>query len=185
MYQKVISELSAKFDQVIDRLKQDFSNIRTGRASTGLVDGIMVTYYGSTVPLKQMAQISTPDASLIVIQPWDKGALSDVELAIRNSDLGISPTNDGSVVRVALPPLTQERRDELVRNISKKGEEGRIALRNVRGEAWDKIKKMEKNSEITEDDRYKAEEELNKKIDDFNKRIEALVEEKEKEIRTI
>lgn len=185
MYQQVIKVLEDKFDQVIDKLKEDFAGIRTGRASSGLVDNIMVTYYGSTVPLKQMAQVSTPDASLIVIQPWDKGALADVELAIRNSELGLSPTNDGSVVRVSLPPLTQERRDELVRNISKKGEEGRIALRNVRGEAWDKIKKMEKNAEITEDDRYNAEEDLNKRIDEYNKKIEVLVGEKEKEIRTI
>lgn len=185
MYQKVISELKRKFDQVVEKLSENFAGVRTGRASSSLVDNIMVTYYGSTVPLKQMAQVTTPDASLIVIQPWDKGALADVELAIRNSDLGLSPTNDGSVVRVALPPLTEERRNELIRNISKKGEEGRIALRNVRGEAWDQIKRMEKNAEITEDDRYRGEEELNKIIDEYNKKIESLIEEKEKELRTI
>ena len=185
MYQKVISDLKRKFDQVIDKLTEDFASVRTGRASSSLVDNIVVTYYGSTVPLKQMAQITTPDASLIVVQPWDKGALADVELAIRNSELGLSPTNDGSVIRVALPPLTQERRDELIRNISKKGEEGRIALRNIRGEAWDQVKKMEKSSELTEDDRYSAEEELNKIIDEYNKKIENLISEKEKELRTI
>jgi len=185
MYQRVISDLKKKFEQIIEKITEDFASVRTGRASSSLVDNIMVTYYGSTVPLKQMAQVTTPDAALIVIQPWDKGALADVELAIRNSELGLSPTNDGSVIRVALPPLTQERRDELVRNISKKGEEGRIALRNVRGEAWDQVKKLEKNSEITEDDRYRAEEELNKIIDEYNKKIELLIEEKEKELRTI
>lgn len=185
MYQKIMDELEKKFDQVIAKLTEDFASVRTGRASSSLVDNIMVTYYGSTMPLKQTAQVTTPDSSLIVIQPWDKGALGDIELAVRNSELGLSPTNDGSVIRVALPPLTEERRNELIRNISKKGEEGRIALRNVRGEAWDQIKKMEKNSEITEDDRYRAEEELNKIIDEYNRKIESLIAEKEKELKTI
>lgn len=185
MYNSEIKNLKEKFNQVIDRLKEDFANIRTGRASTGLVENIMVTYYGQTTPLKQMATLTTPDATLIQIQPWDKNALGDIELAIRNSDIGLSPTNDGSNIRLALPPMTQERRDELVRAINKKGEEGRIALRNVRQETWEKIKKMEKNSELTEDDRYDAEKELNDLIDEYNKKIEEIIAEKEKQLRSV
>jgi len=185
MYQKLLDELKKKFDHITSRLSEDIATVRTGRASSSLVDNIPVTYYGSTMPLKQMAQITIPDSSSIAIQPWDKGALSDIELAISNSDLGLSPTNDGSFIRISLPPLTEERRNELIRNVSKKGEEGRIALRNVRGEIWDQIKKMEKNSQITQDDRYKAEEEINKIIDDYNRKIEAMIESKEKELKTI
>ncbi|OQA53007.1 MAG: Ribosome-recycling factor [candidate division WS2 bacterium ADurb.Bin280] len=185
MYQKMLDELKKKFEHIIERLSEDIATVRTGRSSSSLVDNISVTYYGSTMPLKQMAQVTTPDPSSIVIQPWDKGALNDIELAIRNSDLGLSPTNDGSFIRISLPPLTEERRNELIRNVSKKGEEGRIALRNIRGEVWDQIKKMEKKSEITQDDRYKAEEELNKIIDEYNRKIEAMIESKEKELKTI
>lgn len=185
MYQQGIRDLKTKFEQVIQKLNEDFATIRTGRASTGLVENLLVTYYGSTTPLKQMATLSTPDASQIIIQPWDKNALGDVELAIRNSDLNLSASNDGNVVRVSLPPMTEERREELVRSIHRKGEEGRIALRSVRGEAWEKIKKFEKDGKITEDDRYAAEKELNEIIDEYNKKIEAQIVEKEKELRSI
>jgi ribosome recycling factor len=185
VYQQAIRDLKIKFEQIIQKLREDFATIRTGRASTGLVENVLVTYYGSTLPLKQMATLSTPDASQIIIQPWDKNALGDIELAIRNSDLNLSPTNDGNVVRVSLPPMTEERREELVRNIHRKGEEGRIALRSVRGEAWEKIKKLEKDGKVTEDDRYAAEKELNELIDDYNKKIEAQIVEKEKELRSI
>ena len=150
MYQTEMKIMRQKFEQVIEKLKDDFRGIRTGRASAGLVENIVVSYYGQNTPLKQMANITTPDASLIQIQPWDKNALGDIELAIRNSDLNLSPTNDGNVVRISLPPMTQERREELVRNISKKAEEGRIALRNVRGETWEQIQKMQKSGEITD-----------------------------------
>jgi len=185
MYKNEIKSLKEKFGQVVDKLSEDFANIRTGRATTGLVENIMVTYYGQTTPLKQMATLTTPDAALIQIQPWDKNALGDIELAIRNSDTGLSPSNDGSNIRVSLPPMTQDRRDELIRSISRKGEEARIALRNVRQETWDRIKRMEKNSELTEDDRYGAEKELNDLINDYNKKIEDILAEKEKQLRSI
>jgi ribosome recycling factor len=185
MYQTEMKILRQKFEQVIDKLKEDFKGIRTGRASSGLVENIIVSYYGQNTPLKQMANITTPDAALIQIQPWDKNSLGDIELAIRNSDLNLSPTNDGNVVRISLPPMTQERREELVRNISKKGEEARIALRNVRGETWEQIQKMQKSGSITEDDKYSAEEELNKTINDYNKIIETVLKEKETEIKSI
>lgn len=185
MYQTEMKILRQKFDQVIDKLSEDFKGIRTGRASSGLVENLIVTYYGQNTPLKQMANITTPDAALIQIQPWDKNSLGDIELAIRNSDLNLSPTNDGNVVRISLPPMTQERREELVRNISKKAEEARIALRNVRGETWEQIQKMQKSGNLTEDDKYSAEEELNKTINDYNKKIESVLKEKETEIRSI
>lgn len=185
MYQDEIKKMKEKFEQVIAKLKEDFANIRTGRASTGLVENILVSYYGSTTPLKQMASLSTPDASQIVIQPWDKNSLGDIELAVRNSDLGLSPVNDGNVVRVSLPPMTEERRTELVRNISRKTEEARIALRNVRGETWETIQRMQKAGTITEDDRYGAEKELNSVIDDYNQKVNAVFADKEKEIKSI
>lgn len=185
MYQSEIKNLKGKFDQVTEKLKENFVGIRTGRASTGLVENISVTYYGSTMPLKQMATLATPDAAQIIIQPWDKNALGDIELAIRNSDLGLAPVNDGHLIRIVLPPMTQERREELVKNIARKGEEARVALRAARGETWEKIKKMERDSKITEDDRYSAEKELNNLIDEYNKKIENAILEKENEIKAI
>lgn len=185
MYQNEIRSLKQKFEQIIVKLSEDFAGIRTGRASTGLVENIMVSYYGSTAPLKQMATISTPDAAQIVIQPWDKNSLGDIELAIRNSDINLSPSSDGNVVRIVLPPMTEDRREELIKNIHRKGEEARVALRSVRGETWDKVKRMEKDKELTEDDRYSAEKELNKIIEENNEKIESAIVEKEKEIRTV
>jgi len=185
MYQAKTRELKQKFDQVIGKLEEDFGNVRTGRASTALVENILVTYYGSTTPLKQMASLSTPDASQIVIQPWDKNALGDIELAIKNSDLSLSPTNDGNVVRIVLPAMTQERREEIVRTLQRKGEEARVALRNVRSEIWEDIQHMEKSSKITEDDKYSAEKELNDQINEYNKKVQTLVDSKEKEVRSI
>jgi len=185
VYQTEMKIMKHKFEQVLAKLQEDFKGIRTGRASTGLVENIIVSYYGQSTPLKQMANLATPDASLITIQPWDKNALGDIELAIRNSDLNLSPVNDGSVVRISLPPMTEERRIELIRSISKKAEEARIALRNVRQDAWDQIQKMQKESKITEDDKYNAEDEINKVISDYNKKIEETLKDKEKEIKSI
>lgn len=185
MYQQEIKILKQKFDQIASRLSEDLATVRTGRASTSLVENIAVSYYGSTAPLKQMATLSTPDPSQIVIQPWDKNSLGDIELAIRNSDLNLSPVNDGNAVRVVLPPMTQERRDELIRNIHRKGEEARVALRSVRQDSWEKVKKMEKDKKITEDDRYAAEKELNELIDSYNQKVEEAIVNKEKELRSI
>ncbi|MFH1855013.1 MAG: ribosome recycling factor [bacterium] len=177
--------MKQKFEQVRNKLEEDFKSIRTGRASSGIVENIIVSYYGQNTPLKQMANIQTPDAAQIVIQPWDKNSLGDIELAIRNSDLNLSPVNDGQLIRISLPPMTEERRGELVRNISKKAEEARIALRNVRGEAWEEIQKLQKSGKITEDDKYSAEDEINKIIGEFNKQIEEIFLDKEKEIKSI
>ncbi len=185
MFEKIISALRPKMDEVIQKLDETFRGIRTGKANAGLVENIMVTYYGTRVPLKQMANISVPDANLLVIQPWDANSLGDVELAISNSDLGINPTSDGRSIRLALPPMTADRRDELVKMIHKTAESSRVVLRNLREDAWREIKKLESQKQITEDDRYDAEKEINKLIDDYNLKINNLIDDKEKEIRTI
>jgi len=185
MYESKVRKLKEQFEQVLDKLSTDFSNVRTGRAATALVENIMVTYYGSTAPLKQMASLSTPDASQIIVQPWDKNSLGDIELAIKNSDLGVLPTNDGNVIRIVLPAMTQERREEIVRTLRKKGEEARVALRNVRGEIWEEIKGMEEKSQLTEDDRYAAEKEINRLIDEYNNKVQGLIDNKERQVRSI
>jgi len=185
VFQKIINQLKPKMQEVIDKLGDSFRGIRTGKASSVLVENIVVNYYGSKVPLKQIANISTPDASLIVIQPWDVNSLEDIELAIQNSDIGINPSSDGRAIRLSLPPMTAERREELVEMVHKAAEESRIVLRNLREEAWREVKQLESQKQITEDDRYQAEKELNKLIEDFNRKATDLIETKEKEIRTI
>jgi ribosome recycling factor len=185
MYQSIISQTKPKMTEVMQKLDEEFIKLRTGRASTALVESIKVSYYGTQTPLKQMASLTIPDAASILIQPWDKNALGDVELAIRNSALGLNPVNDGNAVRINLPPMTEERRQELVKHIKSLAEEAKVVLRNVRGDAWNEIKKLEKSGELTEDDRYRAEEELNKIIGDFNKQVDDATDSKEKEVMKI
>lgn len=185
MYQKIINNLRLKMKEVIEKLSENFRGMRTGKASAALVENILVSYYGAKTPLKQMANITAPDPNLIVIQPWDANSLGDIELALRNSDVGLNPSSDGRLIRLSLPPMTAERREELIQLIHKISEESRIVLRNLREEAWKEIKKLENQKQITEDDRYRAEKELNKEISDCNLKINNLIEDKEKEIRTI
>lgn len=185
MLQPILNKLRPKMDEVITRLKEDLQTVRTGKASTGLVDNIFVSYYGTQTPLKQMAQISTPDANLITIQPWDNNSLGDIEIALRNADLGFGITNDGRVIRLSLPPMTEERRLEFIKLIHQKAEAVRITLRNLREESWREIQKLEKAGQLTEDDRYRGEDELNKMIETYNKKILELIESKERELKTI
>ena len=185
MYQTIIHNLRPKMQEVIDKLSENFRSLRTGKANAALVENIAVSYYGTKMPLKQMAQISVPDANLIVIQPWDANSLGDIELAIRNSEIGASPVNDGRLIRLTLAPMTAERREELVKVLHKTAEECRVFLRNLREDSWKEIKKIETAKQITEDDRYRAEKDLNNLIEDFNKKISELIENKEKEIRTV
>lgn len=185
MYQRILKNLNPKMEQVIDKFAENLRSQRTGKANSGLVENILVSYYGSKVPLKQMANISTPDANLIVIQPWDTNSLGDIELAVRNSEIGLNPSSDGRTIRLSLPPMTSERREELIRMIHKMAEECRVVLRNLREEAWKEVKKLESQKQITEDDRYRAEKDLNKLIEDFNLKINKFLDDKEKEIRTI
>ena len=185
MYQQVIRNLRPKMQETVDKLSENFRKLRTGQASSALVENILVSYYGTKVPLKQMANISIPDPNSITIQPWDNNSLGDIEQALRNSEIGLNPINDGRLIRLNLPPMTAERREELVRILHQTAEECRIALRNLREEAWKQSKKLEEAKQITEDDRYLAEKELNKLIEEFNLKINELIEAKEKELRMV
>ncbi|EKD56691.1 MAG: hypothetical protein ACD_58C00120G0014 [uncultured bacterium] len=185
MYQSIISGIKPKMQLVIDKMLGEFKNLRIGKANSSLVDDIKVEYYGTLTPIRQMATISIPDAKTISIQPWDRNNLGDIELAVRNAGLGLNPVNNGSSVVINLPPLTEERRQELVKHIKVVAEEARVMLRNVRQDSWNQIKALEKDSKLTEDDRYRAEEELNKIIDDFNRKIEEETDKKSAELMKV
>ncbi|HMK35572.1 MAG TPA: ribosome recycling factor [Desulfomonilaceae bacterium] len=169
----------------IEALQKDLRRIRTGRASLALLDGIMVDYYGSATPINQLATLSIPEARQIVIQPWDTKALQDIEKAILKSELGLNPNNDGKLVRIVLPPLTAERRKELVRVIKKMGEEFKVQIRNHRRDANEMLKDMKKEKLVSEDDIHKAQERVQKTTDDYIAKVDAIVAEKEAEIMEI
>ena len=163
----------------------DFASVRAGRANAAVLDKITVDYYGTMTPIQQVASISTPDPRSLMIQPWDASLLKDIEKAIQASDLGINPQNDGRVIRLAFPQLTEERRKELTKQVRKYGENGKVAIRNIRRDAMDKLKALEKKSEITEDDRKEDEKELQDLTDKRCKEIDALTAAKEKELMAV
>ena len=180
-----LAEYEKKMEKAISFLLEEFASIRAGRASAAVLDRIIVEYYGTPTPINQMASISSPDPHMLVIQPWDANVLKDIEKAILKSELGITPTNDGKSVRLAFPALTEERRKELVKSVSKKAEEAKVSVRNIRRDAMDAIKKQEKNGEITEDDMKVIEKDIQKLTDQFTKRVEDEAKKKEKEILAI
>lgn len=180
---EVLHETEAKMKKTVEATQRDFSSVRTGRASIALVDNIKVDYYGAVTPLKQLAAVTTPDARLVVIQPWDKNSLVDIEKALLKSDLGITPGNDGKVIRLTIPPLTQERRSELDKVLKKIAEDGHISIRTGRHAALEIIKKLEKDKAITEDDRFKASEDIQKLTDKYVKEIDTILAAKEKDIQ--
>jgi ribosome recycling factor len=180
---EVLHDTELKMKKTVEATQRDFSSVRTGRASTALVDGIKVDYYGAITPLKQLAAVTTPDARLVMIQPWDKNSLVEIEKAILKSDLGISPTNDGKVIRLAMPPLTQERRSELDKVLKKIAEDGHISVRTGRHAALEIVKKLEKDKAITEDDKFKAHEDIQKLTDKYIKEIDTTLTAKEKDIQ--
>jgi ribosome recycling factor len=169
-------------ETTIALLQREVGGIRTGRASAGLLDSISADYYGTMTPIKQMATVSTPEPRTIVIQPWDISAMPAIEKAIKASDLGITPQNDGKVIRLNLPPLTEERRKEMGKMVRKIGEENKVALRNVRRESMDTVKKSLKNKEISEDEEKKIEARIQKLTDEYVAKVDAIVAHKEKEI---
>jgi len=181
----VIDDGKKRMDGAIVALKNEFGKLRTGRATTALVDNIVVDYYGTPTPIGQLSSVSVPDSSTITIQPWDKGAFGAVEKAIMTSDLGLNPVNDGKIIRIAIPPLTEERRKEIVKIAKKYTEDAKIAVRNVRRDMNDALKKLEKDKEISEDDRKRGEGDVQKLTDDHVKKAEAVLSEKEKEILAI
>jgi len=156
MLDKLFTETHERMDKAVDAVRREFAKIRTGKATVSLLDGVKVDAYGSSVPLRQVANISVPEARLLVVQPWDKKLLGDIEKSIQSADLGLNPSNDGNIIRVPIPPLTEERRKELVRYVHKLAEEGRVAVRNVRRDVNESLKEMQKNGDISEDDYHRA-----------------------------
>jgi len=179
---EVLHNCEDKMNKVIDFVKRDFAEVRTGRASPSLVEGLHVDYYGTPTLLKQLASISIPDSHLISIQPWDPTAIAEIERAILKSNLGITPSNDGKVIRLAVPALSKERRQELVKVVHKMSEDGRISIRTVRRDAKETLEKLEKDKVISEDDKFKAIDDLQKSVDKHIVNIDELLKTKEKEI---
>lgn len=174
-----------RMEKTLTALERDFSKLRTGRASTDLLEGVKVDYYGTITPLSQMATISVPDSKTLTIQPWDRGGFSAIEKAIQKSDLGLSPVNDGKVLRIVIPPLTEERRKDLVKVAKKYTEEAKVALRNIRREANDLLKKAEKDKELTEDEHRKTHDEVQKITDASVAKADEKLAAKEKDIMQI
>ncbi len=185
MVKSVLKEAEDRMKKAVEVVRQEFVKIRTGKASTALLDGLKVEYYGSMMPLNQVAAVATPDVHTITVQPWDKSMLAPIEKAILGGNLGLNPTNDGAVVRVPIPPLNEERRRELVKLVKKFAEDGRIAVRNVRRDANEHLKKAEKEEHFSEDERKRGEGEAQKMTDRFIKDIDNLVAQKEKEIMDV
>ena len=182
---EVIKKCEEKMTKTCENLDGEFTNIRAGRANPNLLNRIMVEYYGTPTPMQQVGNISVPEPRIIQINPWEKSLLKAIEKAILASDLGITPTNDGTSIRLVVPELTEERRKELVKDIKKKGEAAKVAVRNVRRDANDTLKKMEKSTDITEDERKEGEEKIQKMTDKYVAKIDKSVENKSKEIMTV
>ncbi|PKM80585.1 MAG: ribosome recycling factor [Firmicutes bacterium HGW-Firmicutes-13] len=185
MTDEVFSKTEEKMKKAVEVFKKDLGTIRAGRAVPSLLDKIMVDYYGTPTSLNQLSTISAPEPRLLIVQPWDKNIIKDIEKAILKSDLGLSPNNDGNVIRLPVPQLTEERRKELVKLIKKKAEEGRVALRNIRREANDQLKNDEKNGEITQDDLKRSQDEIQKLTDKYVENLDKVFETKEKEIMEV
>ncbi len=182
MSSDIIKDANRRMDKAIEAFEKDLAHVRTGRASAALLEGITVDYYGTSMPLNQVASISVPESRLITVQPWDNNILGDIEKAILASDLGLTPSNDGKIIRVSVPPLTEERRKELVKLIKKMAEDCRVAIRNVRRDAIEKLKAQKKDKAISEDEMYKLQDEVQKLTDKHIKQVEEVLAKKEKEI---
>lgn len=185
MPESVKSDAKSRMEKTLQALRRELASLRAGRATPSLLDKIEVEYYGTMTPLNQLSNISAPEPRLLVIQPWDKSAISAIEKALQKSELGITPTNDGDVIRISIPPLTEERRAELVRVVKKAGEEAKVSIRNIRRDANDEYKKMEKLGDLSEDEARRYQEEIQKLTDDFVKQIDEAVTSKEKDIMTV
>lgn len=182
---ELIREVSGKMDKSVSVVTNELANIRTGRASPSLLERISVDYYGTQTPLNQMAGINAPEAQLLVIQPWDKSAIEEIEKAILKSDLGLTPSNDGNVIRLAFPPLNEERRKELVRLAGKMTEEGRVAIRQIRREANESLKNYKESGDISEDDMIRDQHEIQEITDRHIEKIDEILKNKEKEIMEV
>lgn len=181
----VFTKAKEKMEKCLDALNRDYKAVRAGRANPAILDRVTVDYYGTPTPINQMAAISVPEPRMLMIQPWDASTLKDIEKAINTAEIGINPSNDGKVIRLVFPALTEERRKELVKDISKRGEEAKVAVRNVRRDAMDDIKKLKKYNEITEDDQKNGEKKLQDITDSYIKQVEEMVKKKEDEVLSI
>ena len=181
---EILHDTETKMKKTIEATQREFSTIRTGRASSAILESVKVDYYGTPTPVKQLAAVSTPDARLIVIQPWDKGVMEEIEKAILKSDIGITPTNDGKVIRLSMPPLTQERRLELDKVLKKIAEDGHISVRTARHAAIETVRKSEKDKVITEDEKFKTQDDIQKLTDKYIKEIDTILAAKEKEVQS-
>jgi len=182
MIDEIYEETRENMGKSVNALKNEFNKVRTGRASASILDGIRVDYYGTLTPLNQMATLGVPESRLITIQPWDVTVIKDIEKAILKSDLGLTPSSDGKIIRIAIPPLTEERRKELVKVIYKMCEDHKITVRNIRRDANEMLKGLKKEGEISEDEAFKAQDQVQKITDEQIKRIDDITKEKEKEI---
>lgn len=185
MPKSVMNDTKSKMTNAIQAFSRDLASVRAGRATPSILDKLTIDYYGSPTPVNQVAGISIPEARLIMIQPYDKSVLGDIEKAILKSDLGLSPSNDGSVIRLAVPALTEERRKDLVKQVKKEAEEAKVGIRNIRRDANDEFKKLEKKSEITVDDLRGYSDDVQKLTDDNISKIDEMAKDKEKEIMEV
>ena len=182
---RVFEKTTERMEKALDALERDFSTIRAGRANPNVLNNVVVEYYGTPTPLNQMAAVSVPEPRMLVIQPWDALTLKDIEKAINVAEIGINPQNDGKVIRLTFPQLTEEHRKTLVKDVSKRGEEAKVAIRNVRRDSMDDLKKLKKDNEITEDDQKDGEKKLQDITDKYIKNVEEMTKKKETEILSI
>ncbi|HPN35905.1 MAG TPA: ribosome recycling factor [bacterium] len=185
MIDDVKKDVKHRMDQAVETVRTELAKLRTGKASPAILDGITVSYYGANTPLRQVGNISAPEPRLLVVQPWDRSLLGEIEKAILKSDLGLNPANDGIVIRVPIPTLTEERRQSLVKVAKKITEDGRVAVRNIRRDANEKLKKLEKDHKISEDDLHRNQDEMQKLTDEYVKKLDEILALKEKEIMEI
>ena len=185
MKDEILAELRDKMEDALEALERDFKRVRTGRATVSLLDGVRAEAYGSLMPLNQLATLSAPEPRLLLIQPWDASVLPQVEKAILKSELGLTPMSDGKVIRISIPPLTEERRKELVKLVRKMSEEGRVSVRNARRDANDMFKDLKKEGEISEDEAFKAQEEVQEITDEYIKKVDEILKAKEQEVMEV
>lgn len=180
--EQVLDDIDGRMDRTLEAFRRDLAQLRTGRATPSLIEDLSVDYYGSATPLKQIASISAPDARAIMVQPWDKGAMREIEKSLQRSEMGFNPSNDGNVITVPIPPLTNERRQEMVKLLKRKAEDGKVSLRNVRRYGLETLRKMEKDKSLSQDENRRAQEQLQKVTDGHTKQIDETTSAKEAEI---
>lgn len=185
MSEEVVKELKSRIDKTLDDLKRELGKVRTGRANTAILDGIMVNYYGTPTPLSGVASLSVPEPRLIVVKPWDKSQLKDIEKALKEANLGITPMNDGEIIRLPMPAMTEERRKEIAKQVKAKGEEHKVAIRNVRRDANERLKSLLKDKKLTEDDMKRTTDKVQKETDAGIAKVDEVVAKKEKEVMEV